>query len=379
MLSKQRALENIGCTIGYISVRPYRSGPPDPSTLMHLRVHEWLMSASCYDRLTRACKAWNPDILVVSGVWVSLGWKRLRRLRRELGIPVSFEIQGALEEFIEYNIVAGSRLASRLLFHAARSAEAAALQHVADHVEVVSDNMVSYVRQAYPRYSGPMTVVPCGIDTAFDDATYARNRSRWRRRLALDPAGPAAVYSGSMSKWQRVAEIIDIARATPRLQTYLFLVGDASALPADLPSNVRIASLSHEDLVEALCAFDFGFLLRRSDWTNLVAFPNKASEYLNARLRIIVDTTDLGCMRPEFAPAFARLADTDLSTAPPLRPALDLRDILWPNSATRLLKEYLALAASPLPSQSEEKSAPPENVALRCVQTGPPIRHSVSR
>src|SRR5262249_4919366 len=155
-----------------------------------------------------------------------------------------------------------------------------------------------------PGYSGPITVVPCGIDTFFDDATYARHRFYWRNRLHLDPARPAAVYSGSMSKWQRVAEVVKIARATPRLQTYLFLVGNESTFPTDLPPNVRIASLSHGDLIEALCAFDFGFLLRRSDWTNLVAFPNKASEYLNARLAIVVDTTNLGCVRPEFAPAF---------------------------------------------------------------------------
>jgi len=120
----------------------------------------------------------------------------------------------------------------------------------------------------------------------------------------------------------------------------LLLVGDESKFPRDLPSNVFITSLSHREVTEALCAFDFGILLHRRDVTNHVAFPNKVGEYLNARLRIIIDSEDIGCVIPEFSHAFVKIVDADFSTLPEERYALDLCSIMWPKLAAELLDQY---------------------------------------
>jgi hypothetical protein len=283
---------------------------------------------------------WKPDILVVSGIWISYGWGVLARIRHEFGLPVSFDMQGVLEEVTEYNMVFGSRLASQIVLRASRKAERALLRNCADLVEAVSAHMELYIRKTYPEYLGPVTIVPCGISEVIDDGSYQCNRHAWRSRLGLDPARPAAAYSGSTARWQGIGDIVELARARPIMQVYLFLVGEASTFPTGLPENVRVASLAHDQLVDALCAFDFGFLLRRSDLTNFVAFPNKVGEYLNARLQIIIDSDNLGCVLPEFSTAFVNVHGADLTAPPAQRPALDLSSIVWHNLAARLLDGY---------------------------------------
>jgi glycosyltransferase involved in cell wall biosynthesis len=292
------------------------------------------------------CLRWKPDVLVASGVWISHAWRTLARIRDEFGIPVSFDMHGALEELIEYNLAFGSRLASGLLFQSCRRAEAAILQHCADHIEVVSRNMEQYIRDTYPAFPGSVTVVPCGIDAPIDQAAYERKRHHWRDRLGLDPSRPAAVYSGSIAKWQRVDDMLDLARAQPRLQVHLLLVGDPSLFPVDVPQNVRIASLPHPEAVDALCAFDFGFLLRRSDLTNFVAFPNKVGEYLNARLRIIVDSRNIGCINEELSDAFISVADVDFTRRTENPATFDLHSILWSGLAARLLSQYIEVRSA---------------------------------
>jgi hypothetical protein len=340
MLAKLRALEQLGCTVGYL-LSPIRRAPADNSSVL-MAVSGWKLLAphKSYRTLHSLCTVWKPDILVASGIWVSFSWKVLSRIRTELGVTISFEMQGALEEITEYKLAFGSNLASRLLFHACRRAEGALLRQCADHVEVVSSNMELYLRKTYPEFRGVATAVPCGISAAIDEASYWRNRYYWRAQLGLDSARPAAAYSGSTAGWQRLGDILEWARSWPNTQVYLFLVGEASTFPSDLPDNVRIASLPHAELVAALCAFDFGILLRRSDVTSFVAFPNKVGEYLNARLRIIVDSDNIGCICSEYDAAFVSARDVDWTSPPVERPNVDLSSIAWRNLAVRLLEGY---------------------------------------
>lgn len=346
MYAKQRALEQLGCTVGYVSSPIRRSPGSNGNVLKAMSGWKIFSRHKSYHTLRQLCMKWKPDILVGSGIWISYGWSVLARIRHEYGIPVSFDMQGVLEEVTEYNMVFGSCLASQLVFRASRRAERALLQRCADHVEAVSVNMELYIRKTYPEYLGPVTIVPCGISTVIDDESYQRNRLFWRSRLGLDPARPAAAYSGSTARWQGIGDIVALARARPNMQVYLFLVGGASTFPTGLPENVCVASLAHDQLVDALCAFDFGFLLRRSDLTNFVAFPNKVGEYLNARLQIIIDSDNLGCVLPEFSPALVNVHEADLTAPPVERAALDLSSIVWRNLGARLLDGYREAGAA---------------------------------
>jgi hypothetical protein len=217
--------------------------------------------------------------------------------------------------------------------------------------------MELYLKKTYPEFLGVVTRIHCGISKEMDDASYQRNRLYWRARLDLDPTRPAAVYSGSTAEWQRVGDIVDLARARPNAQVYLFLVGKTTTFPRDVPRNVRIASLSHAELVDALCAFDFGFLLRRSDVTNFVAFPNKVGEYLNARLKIIIDSDNLGCICPEYSTAFIAAGDVDLTSPPVEHPRFDLSSLVWRNLAAHLLDGY-SRAREAMPHGGKESPAP---------------------
>jgi len=345
MLSKEAALAAAGCRVAYAVCR--WSGVPENSDLniiYRFRTWEWLIFPNrCYTRLKLAVQSLRPDVLVVSGVWLAAHSWIVERIKQTQKLAVSVDLQGALEEITEYAMMGGG-VRSRVLYYILRRQERRLVERVADVVEVVSHNFARYVRERYPRFKGEIAVVPCGLSTAFDDHAYAENRAHWRCKLAIEPHRPAAVYVGGLYKWQRVNEVVDFARRRQDWQFYLFVRGDTTSL-GDIPANVRISWLSHKDLLEALCAFDYGFLLRNEDVTNWVAFPNKAAEYLNARLKVIVDTKNVGCIRPEYLEGFCRI--DELLPVDPTEPrkAYNLEGLLYERSVAGLTAAYRSVTS----------------------------------
>ena len=107
----------------------------------------------------------------------------------------------------------------------------------------------------------------------------------------MDHGDIGVVYAGGASAWQNIDEFILMAKRNPSACFYLFM---SSSIEGELPPNVKITSLPHDTLVEALCAFDYGFLFRNRDVTNYVAWPNKFSEYINARLVVLLKNREIG-------------------------------------------------------------------------------------
>jgi len=341
MLSKQAALEAEECQVAYVACR--WGGVPETSDLnilFQFRTWEWLIfPIRCYRQLKAAVQGWRPDVLVVSGGWLAANSWVLERIKREQKIALSVDLQGVLEELTEYAMVKGNRVLSRALYYLLRRQERRLVEQVADVVEVVSHNFARYVRERYPRFSGAISVVPCGLSIIFDDHKYSENRAHWRQKLAIEPSRLAAVYVGGLYKWQRVREVVDFARRRQDWLFFLFVNGDIASL-GGLPANVRISRLPHNDMLKALCAFDYGFLLRNDDVTNRVAFPNKASEYLNARLKIIVDSKNLGCIRPEYSQAFCSVDEVSLVDPTEFKKSYAIQGLLYEQSVAGLLAAY---------------------------------------
>lgn len=341
MRGKEAALKTMGCSVTYLGCRwQLPNEPADESIVHRFATWQWLLNPlGCYARLKSLVDAWRPDVLVVSGHWLKFHPWVIGRIKRHRPMVVSLDLQGAIEEWSEYSLLLGSRTLSRAFRWLIGFHEAELLRYV-DVIEVVSPNFKRYVQAKYPRFEGDIVIVPCGVTDVFDDAVYRELRSKWRRRLKIDPNETAAIYSGGLSRWQRVDDVVTFARKNQWLKVFLLTNGDLGQSREELPPNVRTGSLPREEAIEALCAFDYGFLLRYDDLTNHVAFPNKASEYLNARLKIVIDSRNLGCVLPEFSHAFISVDEVAQIDHHNVKPAYSISSIRYQETVWRLLVAY---------------------------------------
>jgi len=97
------------------------------------------------------------------------------------------------------------------------------------------------------------------------------------------------VYAGSLYKWQRVEDVLAtfklLSQARPDASLTLFTreVERARALCRSMGlERVQVASVSPEELVQALQRFSHGFILREDIAINRVSTPTKLSTYMAA-------------------------------------------------------------------------------------------------
>ena len=344
MRGKEAALKNMGCSIAYVRFRWQQHKDLRGEDVVHsFSTWQWLLNPiSCYHALRSIIVSWQPNVLVLSGHWLKFHPWVIARLKRIRPFAVSLDLQGALEEWTEYRLAFGKLSISYILERIIAVYERRLLRHT-DLIEVVSNNFRGYIEKKYPTFGGSIVVVPCGIEAVIDDITFRKLRSVWRQRLGLGSRDTAAVYSGGVSRWQRVSDVVSFADKNRWLKVYLFINGSLGANFANLPPNIKVMSLSRDEVREALCAFDYGFLLRFDDLTNHVAFPNKASEYLNARLRIIVDSRNMGCVIPEFYSAFVGLDQVVPMDQSKMREAYAVDGLCYCRTVQPLFEAYRAV------------------------------------
>ena len=253
-----------------------------------------LLSASGLAGIRRALSDFRPDWVLVSGAWLYLCGDSLGRAITASGARIAFDMQGPVEEIGEYMRVFGSRGLARLLARLLAWAEHRFLRRWTNLVETMSGNAVRYLADQRPRFTGSVCVVKCGFPRAFTESEYRAKRDLWRKKLQLDDGRLAVVFAGTLSAWQNKDALFAFARLHSETRVYFFV---PRAHHAELESlglaNVRCGFLPSSDLQSALCAFDYGLLMRRAGGiANSFAFPLKASEYANARLGILVDKNE---------------------------------------------------------------------------------------
>jgi len=239
--------------------------------------------------INKKIKALKPDVLVFSGLMSYLFFF----LIKTKGMKKSLDYQGALEEIIEYQnqgkgIIA--QLIYRFFFFLERK-----IYHQVDIIEIVSENCQSHLKHTYGPTKAIFSLVPCGLIETYDDDSYVAFRKKWRAIYSIGDYEQVAVFSGGVSKWQCIDDVMRYFEGFNG-RTFLFTSRlNIELLKCTYPnSKAEYFTLKPEDLREALCAFDFGLLPRESDVTNFVAWPNKASEYYNARLTILLKSTQIG-------------------------------------------------------------------------------------
>lgn len=158
---------------------------------------------------------------------------------------------------------------------------------------------VSYkIKQAVQDMTGrdDMTVVPCCFDMEtfhFDEQW----RKQIRTRYGFADDEKIICYSGGLSKWQRIPDVLKLCRQISKIREnfkFLLLTQQDEQLKQiaqenDLPmERCVIRSCLHKEVPRYLSAADVGIILRHDIPVNNVASPIKIGEYLGCGLPIIL-------------------------------------------------------------------------------------------
>ena len=112
-------------------------------------------------------------------------------------------------------------------------------------------------------------------------------------RIAINGFGRIGRCAFKIAFERRDAEIVAVNNRSGDPETFAHLLKHDSVyglydqeISAD-EKNIIVDSYNPSKLKDVLCVGDYGFILRKKDIINEVAFPNKYLEYLSSRLRII--------------------------------------------------------------------------------------------
>ncbi|MBM4147212.1 MAG: glycosyltransferase family 4 protein, partial [Nitrospira sp.] len=229
-----------------------------------------------------------------------------KTVKRVLGNrPLLIDVHGAMEELIEYPNsykfgflkVSTAKWPWRFLYYWAQFQLKKALRF-ADAALIVSRPMGDYLHE---RYGSVRTlVVPCGISQKIlnvDQLIQARKRRRDIWKVADED--PVFCYVGGLSEWQCVSEGLAVAVATIN-----HMKRGAIAIATNSPAEAKILAQKagvgeklvcveqvHEsEIINWLAGGDAGLLLRHTNITNRVAFPNKFAQYLAAGLLVLTSS-----------------------------------------------------------------------------------------
>lgn len=218
------------------------------------------------------------------------------------GKPLFLDVHGAIEELREYPRSLGSgrvgetasRAAGGLLFHWARWHLRRALD-VADAALVVSRPMARYLEEQFQARRS--IVIPCGLSLpALDFSELLSARVRQRKEWGVSDNEPVFCFAGGLSGWQCCLEGLRAAAAVIReIGSGAVAIATADsdgarelAQQAGIGDRLVSAEWVRDDrLIQWLAGGDVGLLLRRSDMTNRVAFPNKFAQYLAAGMLVL--------------------------------------------------------------------------------------------
>ena len=237
------------------------------------------------------------DIIVISGNWLLFLYSELKEIKEKYNIKISYDYQGAIEEVQEYKLFKNNSILSNILYQVLKYYENKFLD-VIDGIETVSNNALEHLKYKYAKSEKYKSVlVHCGIEYPISYDNWKEYRKIYRKKYMLKDSDVAYVYAGGILPWQNIDQIIDVAVKDKNIILYIYTsVKNQNILKSkyNLTNNIKFDFLSHEELQHALCAFDYGLLLRNNDITNYVAFPNKYSDYINARLKVLVKNTNIG-------------------------------------------------------------------------------------
>ncbi len=210
-----------------------------------------------------------------------------RKIAQEQGAISVFSVRAARAE--EVALSRGKGIKYRLC----RLIETYELKK-SDRLAGVSHKLKQWVHDITGR--DDLVVIPCCFDKErfyFDEG--ARKRIRQECRFGDDEK--IICYSGGLSKWQRVPDILKLCLQISKMHKdfkFLFLTQEIEQLRHIAEANnlsaerYVIKSCIHQDVPQYLSAADVGIIMRDDIPANNVASPIKIGEYLICGLPVIL-------------------------------------------------------------------------------------------
>ncbi len=187
------------------------------------------------------------------------------------------------------------------------------------HVNVVSNALMRCERRWY---RGTMSVLPCCVMQERLNVVSVNERMGRRQELGIPLDAKVIVYSGGVSSYQCIDEILDLMKRMHEVDGRLFFLIltkaqdvllkkiKAIGFPADC---VRTKACSPVEVSCYLQTADVAVILRKDNLLNRTASPVKIGEYLASGLGVIVSSC-VGDVAEMFKKEdFVLLADNDMS------------------------------------------------------------------
>jgi hypothetical protein len=271
----------------YISIRGLFKNTQNNDDFNYLTIYSIKSALININKIISEIKKISPEVVVFSGL-ISYIFFPLLNLKK---YKTSLDYQGALEEIIEYN---NRGIISKLIYYIFFYLEKYIYKNV-DIIEIVSSNCESHLKSKYGNTKAKFIIVPCLVVKSYNNEEYLQLRLKWRKILSINENDIATLYAGGISKWQCIDDIMEYFNSFIGHSYFFTSQPNIVKLKNKYTnSNVKYMTLTSEELRDAMCAFDFGLLPRENDFTNFVAWPNKASEYYNARLTILLKNSNIG-------------------------------------------------------------------------------------
>ena len=185
--------------------------------------------AGALEALDGALREFDPDDVVIGGLWLHRHLDRLRRPGRRLILDAA-DVEAPLLEELAAVAAGGERVLRTVLARHVAEIEGQAVRSV-DQVWVCSDRDAGVVAARYPE-AAPVTVVPNTVDTG----------SLLRPATAERPSGPALVYPATFGYLPNDAAALTLVRHVHPLVRHRVPDATLSLVGAGASADLRAAA-----------------------------------------------------------------------------------------------------------------------------------------
>ncbi len=229
--------------------------------------------------------------IILSGPFVFFLLSYIKKI--DYNIKIIVDMHGTIEELKEFqHFNFAKRLSRSLLYCYGKEVEKKYLPK-ADGILVVSKALEQFIKKYIKIKNNNFFIVPCAVDGNLSYEKYCIMRDMYRLKYSITKETLVFVYSGGNSAWQCVEQTVVLFEKIKdhiidkKCKMLLFSGSKELIRKYEGNKNIIIDSLNPEEVSDALCAGDFGMMLRGDFVTNNVAFPNKFLEYILSGLRVI--------------------------------------------------------------------------------------------
>ena len=256
-----------------------------PALTADAGAYQWWLSCLRVYRHMRSELRGSAITHVYARSFIGSMWARM--LARKSGALSIFDVRGVLgwEQQLKQKSSMKARVCSYLELRESR---------LADRLSTVSEKLRLYLREETGRPD--ITVIPsCFNEESFHFDAVAREEIRKSLKLAHNDI--LLCYSGGISAWQRLDDIIELLRGVCERNTRcqaLFLSSNQGEVTQRLgelqfpQGRAFVRGCSHKEVHRFLSAADVGIIMRYDIPVNNVASPVKVAEYLACGLPVVL-------------------------------------------------------------------------------------------